>query len=78
MTRAPVVLWELRGRAGKPITCVLLYKPGSYRVTIALAETTLHTDGFVRHEDALTTATFFLTDFTRSGWTEVYRADLLN
>jgi hypothetical protein len=69
------MLWELRGRSGNPLTCVLHASPRGYRVVVALGDTQLLTDSFGAEENALEQGGFLLRDFRQEGWTEVYRSE---
>ena len=75
MQIAPSVLWELRGRSGKAITCVLQSDHNLYRLTVTMGAYELHGESFKGEADALTQSAFLLNDFVGNGWTEIYRRD---
>ena len=68
------LLWELRGRAGNALTCVLYpIEAGRHLLTVTLGDRVLVSDRYPTEEDALRQAAFLMTDFLDNGWTEVYR-----
>ena len=74
MGAASMVLWELRGRSGNPLTCVLQADCHGYHLVVALGDTQLLIDDFCAEEKALRQGAFLLHDFAQGGWTEVFRS----
>ena len=70
------VLWELRGRTGKPMTCILQsISGGPYVLQLLIGEAEIHREQFRARADALSQAAFLRKDFIEAGWTEIFRQD---
>jgi hypothetical protein len=72
----PIVLWEVRGKSGKPITCSLerLASIGC-RVTVVVGDEQIFAEDFKRDDDAIAHAGFLRRDFVGGGWIETFRND---
>ena len=71
------LLWELRGRTGKPVTCTLQADGPRYHLVILIGEMEFHRESYRAEPEALGQAAFFLNDLLGNGWTEVYRRDIV-
>ena len=73
---SPSVLWELRGRTGKPVTCYLYpIALGTHRLTVMMGDDEIVSERFVHERDALAQARFLCDDFIAEGWTEQFQRD---
>jgi hypothetical protein len=72
----PVVLWEVRGKSGKPITCTLeRLAPIGFRLTVVVGDERIFAEDFKRDDDAIAHAGFLRRDFIGGGWVETFRSD---
>ena len=67
----PLILWELRGKSGKPLVCTLHpLVDGIFRLTVFMGANLLVTDGFKVEQDARTQGAFLRQDFVDHGWAD--------
>ena len=73
---SPSILWELRGRTGKPVTCYL-HPPhaGTYGLTVQMGDNEIVSERYGREQDARARAGFLCDEFITEGWTELFRRD---
>ena len=70
------LLWEMRGRSGKPLICVLtITAPTVFEINLMMGESMLVAERFSDRADALAYGAFLLADFSEEGWTETYRRE---
>ena len=72
-----LLVWELRGRTGRPITCVLdAVEHGRCALTVMLGEQVIFAEQYRHRPDAIAQASSLRTDFIGAGWVEVFNCGL--
>ena len=70
------LVWELRGRTGRPITCVLdAVDHGRCALTVMLGEQVIFAEQYRHRPDAIAQASSLRSDFVGEGWVEVFNTD---